>query len=71
MRKLFKDFVRGAGYLPGYGEHPGTLLMLGLIAIGAYVGSWVGFAGSILFYVPIWAYGCIERARDYDRSKNG
>ena len=73
MAKLFNDIRRGAGYLPGYGSHPGTPMMIGLIAIGAIAGGWFGFGASVLFYVPMWAYGCVERARDYDRDqqKNG
>lgn len=77
--KLLRDIVQGAGYLEGYGDHPGTDLLLVFILMsglaGAQRGGLVGFLGGAaimaLVMVPIWCIGCVGRARDYQaRNKN-
>jgi len=73
--KLLKDIVQGAGYLEGYGHHPGTETMLFLIALcglsGANGGIW-GFIGGMIIgaiaIIPFWGVGCVSRARSYQRS---
>lgn len=71
--KFFRDLWQGAGYLPGYGDHPGTafLVMFTLMGVvagvdrggiyGAIIGALIMF--SVMF--PVWVIGCIDRARDY------
>ena len=73
--KLLKDIIQGAGYLEGYGHHPGNETMLFLIALcglgGANGGMW-GFLGGMVVgaiaIIPFWCVGCVSRARAYQRS---
>ena len=67
--------VQGAGYLEGYGEHPGTLWMLYFILIGGLSAARDGFQGfllgaafSALITVPVWLVGCVSRARAYQKN---
>lgn len=74
--KLIKDIIQGAGYLEGYGKHPGTDMLLVFILMGGLAGAgkggWPGFFGGalvmILFMGPLWIIGCVGRARDYQRT---
>ena len=73
--KLLKDIRQGAGYLEGYGDHPGTAYLIAFTIAGALAGAeragWSGFFGcglvAFLLIGPIWAAGCVGRARDYQR----
>lgn len=78
--KLLKDIIQGAGYLEGYGNHPGTDMLLIFTLMGALAGAprggWTGALGGalamIVFMGPLWCMGCVGRARDYQRThKNG
>lgn len=75
MIKFFRDVWRGAGYLEGYGHHPGNgtlLFMIGLCGLaGVERGGWTGFFlgaafGAVGMGIP-YVIGCRDRARDYDR----
>jgi hypothetical protein len=74
--KLVKNMIQGAGYLEGYGEHPGTLLLLGFILMGGLAGArngglrgfLLGAAFVALFTVPVWLVGCVSRARAYQKN---
>lgn len=75
MLKFFKRIWMGAGYLEGYGHHPGTPVLLifilaaGLAGIdkggldGFLGGAFVGF----ICLVPFYIIGCVERARGYEQ----
>lgn len=71
---LLRRIRMGAGYLPGYGQHPGTsavvLLTLLTGAAGSHAG-WMGFIGGCTIggsvYGPLWLYGCVGRANAYLR----
>lgn len=73
--KLIKDIIQGAGYLEGYGEHPGTSMLIVLVLCGGLAGASSGglagfFGGSIVMVLcmfPLWVIGCVGRARDYQR----
>lgn len=73
--KLLKDIIQGAGYLEGYGDHPGTPLMVGFMIIGAAAGAecggWYGLLGGVaLMFCTVgaaWMAGCVGRAREYQR----
>jgi hypothetical protein len=75
--KIIRHIIRGAGYLEGYGHHPGTSTILLFIFIGglagAQRGSWAGFFGgmilSAMFYLPLYIWGCIDRSKDSDRTQ--
>lgn len=72
---LARRAIMGAGYLPGYGDHPGTgfCLMLTLLtgAAAAQTGGWIGFAVGTgigaLVYGSLWLCGCVGRANAYLR----
>lgn len=74
--KLLKDIIRGAGYLEGYGHHPGNATIVFLIVLcglsGIEKGGSTGFIiGGILgamAFLPAWCAGSVSRARAYQRS---
>jgi hypothetical protein len=77
MKNILKQVRKGAGYLQGYGDHPGTPLLVLMTCGGALAGMNQGFRGIILgavvMFIPfgfIWCIGCISRASDYDRSRS-
>ena len=74
MKNLFRDFVRGSGYLPGYGYHPGLAIVVWLIFLGVLAGlerGWIGalVGGSVMFaiFFPVYFIGCVERTREHSR----
>jgi hypothetical protein len=74
LMKFIRDIIQGAKDLPGYGPHPGNGMVVLLIILGGIAGlhgGWEGFIGGAafmaLFMVPMWAIGCIDRARSYQR----
>lgn len=76
MRWL-KQAVRGAGYLEGYGNHPGVDVVVVMILVcglaGAQRGSWAGFFGGLTFgfvaIMPFFIAGCISRANACDQAQ--
>lgn len=75
MRKFFERAWAGAGYLEGFGHHPGWLT-LGIFILGAALagierGGLVGFAvGAITAtcaLAPFFIAGCVSRAREYEK----
>lgn len=67
--KFVRQITRGCGKLPHVGEHPGTALAIGLVAMGALAGNkggWIGALGGMafmaLFILPIYLYGAYDRA---------
>lgn len=77
MMKRIKQTVRGCGYLPHCGEHPGTgvlfILVLGGAAVagkaGGLGGVVLGAAVMLLVYGPLYLYGAYTRAVENDRMK--
>ena len=73
--KIIRHIIRGAGYLEGFGHHPGTgMLFLFIVMVGlagAQRGGWSGFIGgcvfSSIFFLPMYFHGCIERSKESDR----
>ena len=76
MRWL-KQAIRGAGYLEGYGNHPGVDVVVVMILVcglaGAQRGSWAGFFGGLAFgfvaIMPFFIAGCISRANACDQAQ--
>lgn len=72
---LLNKIIRGAGYLPHVGSHPGTLILIIMLlapgVTGIQNGGLLGFGLGVLLgaavYVPIYAAGCVSRANLSDR----
>jgi hypothetical protein len=70
MIKTIKHIIRGCGYLPTCGEHPGTGTLIIFILMGAFAtapnGGWKGaiFGASAMtiFVAPLYLYGAYERS---------
>ena len=69
---MFKKIYLGLTDLEGYGTHPGTIVVVGLVSIGALAGSQQGIKGLIggalfmaLFVVPMYLYGAYGRGDSY------
>lgn len=73
--EILRKIRRGAGYLPGYGEHPGTPLLIMMVLMGILAGAGRGSiraalgGGAVMLVVfgPLWCMGCVGRANAYDR----
>lgn len=73
--KVIRDIIQGAGYLEGYGDHPGTPMLIIFILMGGIAGIEKGglfgfIAGSLVMALimgTFWVVGCVDRARDYQR----
>jgi hypothetical protein len=76
MFKFFRRVIKGAGYLEGYGHHPGTLLLAVFILCcglaGIKNGKVFGFFGGMAFGAicmgPFYIIGCVERAKGYEEA---
>lgn len=76
MFKLFRHIYRGAGYLEGYGHHPGTgifllfTVVMGLsVADRGFTAFLIGSAFGFITMFPLYAMGCIDRSKDSDRAQ--
>lgn len=75
--RWIKQTWRGAGYLEGYGDHPGRDMVAVMILVcglaGAQRGSWAGFFGGMIFgfiaIMPFFIAGCISRANACDQDQ--
>lgn len=75
--RWIRQAIRGAGYLEGYGHHPGWGMMGIYIIVsglaGAQRGGWNGFVGGAAIMAaviaPIFLAGCISRANDCDKDQ--
>lgn len=74
MFKFFQRIWRGAGYLEGYGHHPGTWIFVVMVIIIGLAGAnngWEGFVSGLLFGFVLlgipYACGCYSRTKDYER----
>lgn len=72
--KFLKRVWMGAGYLEGYGEHPGTLIVFAMLLAcglaGVQKGGLAGFIGGAVFgaicVLPFYIIGCVDRAKSYE-----
>ena len=75
MLKFFKRVWMGAGYLEGYGEHPGNLMLFVMMTscglAGVEKGGLRGFIGGAIigavFILPMYFMGCVSRAKMYEQ----
>ncbi|WP_234053646.1 MULTISPECIES: hypothetical protein [unclassified Xanthobacter] len=72
--RVLRQMRRGMGWLPDYGRHPGTGLLVALTGAGALAGArggWEGaLAGAALVLLPmgaLYAWGACDRAHGQDR----
>ena len=72
---LFKRIWRGAGYVPGCGYHPGTIVILIMTvfgAMGGYARNQSFFEAAqygLIFggiFLPFYLYGCWDRGGHYE-----
>jgi hypothetical protein len=70
--KVFRLCWQGCFSLPGYGPHSGTLILIGLIILGALTRAQDGVEKSLigatimaLFFGPIYSIGSYDRAKSY------
>ena len=74
---IFRHIIRGAGYLEGYGTHPGTEVVCIFILVGGLAGiekgGLFGFIGGCIFasifFLPLYIVGCIDRSKECDRAQ--
>ena len=74
-RNFINHIVRGCGYLPGVGEHPGTgfivfLILLGGVACikaGGFTGFMFGSGLMAITMLPFHFYGAYERSKTSDQ----
>lgn len=63
--------LRGCGYIPGYGRHPGTSFLWMMVGMGALAGLGRGLSYSIVgalvmlaVFGPMYLCGAYGRAKD-------
>lgn len=81
MLSFINKTMKGCGYLPGYGWHPGNHFMAYMAAIGVVIGvtshspnkMYKALEGALFITVPLlpaYLYGAYERVTDYERRPN-
>lgn len=75
MSDVIRAIWRGCGYVPGYGHHPGTGLILmcnaGAVFVGASEGGVTGALVGLLLMSPItgiYLWGAYERGKRKDKT---
>lgn len=60
---FFKHLYRGSFcYLPNYGDHPGTPIVIMLIAALTVAAGWPGFIYGSICFLPIYLWGSYHRS---------
>lgn len=68
---MIHHIIRGCGELPTFGDHPGTGIVVILIAAITAAGGWHGLLVSSLCYLPIYFWGAYHRSiGDPDEESN-
>lgn len=75
--KVIRHIIRGCGVLPHVGEHPGTVMIVIFILLGALAGNkggWQGCVGGAAImaavFVPMYLYGAYMRSVESDKYEN-
>jgi hypothetical protein len=72
VREFITRIRRGAAYSDKYGNHPGTLLFICFVCLGAVAGMskenpisgpLVGASMILVVLGPVWLYGCYQRGK--------
>lgn len=56
-----RAILRGMGYVEGYGPHPGTPIIVGLLILGWMAGTWMGALAMLAIFGPVYVYGAWSR----------
>jgi hypothetical protein len=62
MKNIVHHIIRGCGELPTFGDHPGTGIVVILIAAMTAAGGWCGLLVSSLCYLPVYFWGAYSRS---------
>lgn len=75
--KAIHHIIRGCGTLPHVGEHPGTVLIIAFVVIGAMAGAKGGWKGALfgagvmaIVFVPMYLYGAYMRSVESEQYEN-
>ena len=60
---MIKTILRGCGYTPQCGHHPGTLWLVYLTIIGIVAGGWLGGVAMLAMFGPLYLFGAYERGK--------
>lgn len=70
MKKVISRIIKGCGYVEGYGNHPGTAMVIFLIFVGAIagldrgvIGACIGASLMALVFGPMYLYGAYSRGK--------
>jgi hypothetical protein len=58
-----KRIWRGLQWSEEYGDHPGTLIMVAFLLLGAVAGGWRGVIVFAVLYGPLYLYGAYSRGK--------
>lgn len=75
IKVFFQDIFLGAKDLPGYGNHPGTSILILITLLCGWAGylrpdgNWItaliaAICGCLIM-LPVWIIGSVDRARSY------
>lgn len=75
--KAIRHIIRGCGNLPHVGEHPGTLMIVAFLVMGALSGANGGWQGALfgagvmaVVFVPMYLYGAYMRSVESEQYEN-
>ncbi len=61
MSKHLCRIMRGIRYSEKYGDHPGNMIIVSLIACGWICGGWLGALVMAISFGPMYLIGCWSR----------
>ena len=80
IKVFFQDIFLGAKDLPGYGNHPGTSILILITLLCGWAGylrpdgNWItaliAATGGCLIMLPVWILESVDRARSYKADIN-
>ncbi len=76
MFRHIRAIVYGCGYVPGYGSHPGTGVLVAFVIMGAIAGAHAGWRGAVFgagamlgVFGPMYLWGAHDRGMGSPTSK--
>lgn len=58
-----KRIWKGLFWSEKYGSHPGTFILIWLLALGLIAGGWIGLSIFFVSFVPLYLAGAYERGK--------